>query len=60
MTKPSTNAAFTGSIPANYDTYLGPLLFEFSAADTARRVAAALDGPTRVLEVACGYQIVRN
>ena len=57
MTKPSTNAAFTGSIPANYDTYLGPLLFEFSAADTARRVAAALDGPTRVLEVACGTGI---
>ena len=57
MTKTSTNASFTGSIPENYDTYLGPLLFEFSAADMARRVADGLDRPGRVLEVACGTGI---
>ncbi len=57
MTKISTNASFTGSIPENYDTYLGPLLFEFSAADMARRVANGLGRPGRVLEVACGTGI---
>jgi ubiquinone/menaquinone biosynthesis C-methylase UbiE len=53
----STNAAFTGSIPENYDTYLGPILFEFSAADMARQVTAALERSARVLEVACGTGI---
>jgi len=57
MTATSTHASFTGSIPENYDSYLGPLLFEFSAADMARRVADALDRPARVLEVACGTGI---
>ena len=57
MSTTSTNTSFTGSIPENYDTYLGPLLFEFSAADMARRVAAALGRPARVLEVACGTGI---
>ncbi len=57
MTETSTHTSFTGGIPENYDTYLGPLLFEFSAADTARRVAAALGAPARVLEVACGTGI---
>jgi ubiquinone/menaquinone biosynthesis C-methylase UbiE len=57
MTATSTHASFTGSIPENYDRYLGPLLFEFSAADMARRVAGALDGPAKVLEVACGTGI---
>ena len=57
MASADTHASFTGSIPENYDTYLGPLLFEFSAADMATRVARALDGPARVLEVACGTGI---
>ncbi len=57
MTASSTQASFTGGIPENYDTYLGPLLFEFSAADMAQRVAEALGRPARVLEVACGTGI---
>jgi len=31
--------AFTGSIAASYDRYLGPLLFEPYAVDLARRLA---------------------
>ena len=57
MAEISTNASFTGTIPENYDTYLGPLLFEFAAADMADRVAKALDGPGKLLEVACGTGI---
>lgn len=57
MSGTSTNAAFTGSIPEHYDTYLGPILFEFSGADMARQVTAALNRPARVLEVACGTGI---
>ncbi len=57
MAATSTNVSFTGSIPEVYDTYLGPLLFEFSAADFARRVAAAFGRPGKVLEVACGTGI---
>ena len=50
------DAAFVGSIPENYDRYLGPLFFrEYAAA-----MAARLDvGPgMRVLETACGTGIV--
>lgn len=57
MTATSTQASFTGSIPENYDTYLGPLLFEFSAADMARRISEALGRAAKVLEVACGTGI---
>ena len=53
----STHSSFTGSIPENYDTYLGPLIFEFTAADMARRVAEVFDNPVRILEVACGTGI---
>ena len=53
----STTGSFIGTIPQNYDTYLGPILFEFTGADMARRVAAAFNGPARVLEVACGTGI---
>lgn len=49
---PSLTADFDGSIPALYDRHLGPLIFEPSAIDLARRVADAR--PRRVLEVACG------
>jgi SAM-dependent methyltransferase len=57
MTEPSTQVSFTGSIPRNYDTYLGPFLFEFSGADMAQRITAAVGGAARVLEVACGTGI---
>lgn len=57
MPDTSTMAQFTDGIPGNYDTYLGPLLFEFTAADTAQRVAKTLSGPARILEVACGTGI---
>lgn len=48
--------AFTGSIPALYDRYLGPLIFAPYAADLATRVTEA--APRRVLETACGTGIV--
>jgi len=53
----SGHAQFVGSIPQNYDEHLGPLLFEFSAADLAERVSNAAPGARRVLEVACGTGI---
>jgi ubiquinone/menaquinone biosynthesis C-methylase UbiE len=52
-----SHAAFSGSIPAAYDAYLGPLLFEFTAADIARRVAEAIGEGTQILEIACGTGI---
>ena len=48
---------FVGSIPEIYDGHLGPLFFEFSAADLAGRVSAAVPEGGRVLEVACGTGI---
>jgi SAM-dependent methyltransferase len=50
------DAAFVGSIPANYDHYLGPLFFH----DHADAMAACLDvrPGIRVLETACGTGIV--
>jgi ubiquinone/menaquinone biosynthesis C-methylase UbiE len=51
-----SSAEFTGSVPANYDKYLGPVLFEPYAADLAARLPAG-DG-LRVLELACGTGIV--
>jgi len=48
--------AFTGSIPALYETYLVPLIFEEYAVDLARRVAAR--SPKRVLEIAAGTGVV--
>jgi SAM-dependent methyltransferase len=50
------HAAFVGSVPANYDRFLGPLLFHAYADDLAERLPLA-DG-LRVLEVACGTGIV--
>ena len=52
----STDAAFSGSIPALYDRCLGPLLFEPYARDMAERVAALR--PRRILETAAGTGIV--
>jgi ubiquinone/menaquinone biosynthesis C-methylase UbiE len=50
------DAAFVGSIPANYDRYLGPLLFEAYADDVAERVVVTPG--MRVLEIACGTGVV--
>jgi ubiquinone/menaquinone biosynthesis C-methylase UbiE len=44
--------AFAGSIPANYDQYLGPLLFEPYALDIVERLQN--DKLQNVLELACG------
>lgn len=43
--------SFTGSIPQNYDFYLGPLFFEPYALDLVSRIH---NKPTAVLELACG------
>jgi len=53
---PIDNTAFIGSIPENYDRYLGPTLFEPYAKDLVERVAIPEDGS--LLEVACGTGIV--
>ena len=50
------DAAFVGSIPVNYDRYLGPLLFEQYADDLAARIAVTPG--MRVLEIACGTGLV--
>jgi SAM-dependent methyltransferase len=52
----STAAEFSGSVPAFYDRYLGPVLFEPYAADLVSRLPKG-DG-LRVLELACGSGIV--
>lgn len=49
-------AEFTGSIPAAYDTILGPLLFEPYARDLAARLT--VPPAAAVLEVACGTGIL--
>lgn len=53
---PAENVAFVGSIPENYDRYLGPVLFEPYAKDLVERVNVPEDG--WLLEVACGTGIV--
>ena len=50
------DAAFVGSIPENYDRYLGPLFFHDYAALMAARLEVRPD--MRVLETACGTGIV--
>ncbi len=52
----SKDAAFAGSIPELYDTYLVPLIFEGYAQSLARRVAEAR--PMQVLEIAAGSGVV--
>lgn len=51
-----SDKGFTGSIPAFYDRYLGPMLFEPYAADMAARVETLT--PLNVLETAAGTGIV--
>jgi ubiquinone/menaquinone biosynthesis C-methylase UbiE len=48
----SSLSAFAGSIPANYDKFLGPLLFEPYALDLAERLKGRR--LCSVLELACG------
>jgi ubiquinone/menaquinone biosynthesis C-methylase UbiE len=43
-------ASFAGSVPQNYDRYLGPVLFEPYALDMMDRIA----GAKNILEIACG------
>jgi ubiquinone/menaquinone biosynthesis C-methylase UbiE len=50
------NTAFVGSIPENYDRYLGPVLFEPYAADLVGRLK--VPEQASVLEIACGTGIV--
>lgn len=50
------HAAFIGSIPQNYDRYLGPVFFHHYADDLAARLVVTPG--MRVLETACGTGIV--
>ncbi|MEP7050874.1 MAG: class I SAM-dependent methyltransferase [Pseudomonadota bacterium] len=52
----AADAIFAGSIPAIYEQYLVPLLFEPYADDLARRIATLRDGV--MLEVAAGTGVV--
>ena len=47
-----SDVAFTGTVPAAYDRYLVPLLFEPYAVDLTRRAARL--APANLLEVAAG------
>ena len=47
----STSATFVGSIPEDYDTFLGPFLFEPYAADLAARMSLAPG--SSILETSC-------
>ena len=47
---------FSGSIPAAYDRYLGPILFQPYAEDLASRLP--VNKPGSVLELACGTGIL--
>lgn len=49
-------ADFSGAIPENYDSGLGPIIFAGYATDIARRTASG--SPSRVLETAAGTGIV--
>jgi ubiquinone/menaquinone biosynthesis C-methylase UbiE len=54
----STDIVFAGSIPALYDRYLGPLLFEPYARETAARLADLKAGT--LLETAAGTGLVTS
>lgn len=53
---PESDSTFAGSIPALYDRYLGPMIFEPYALDLAARLADVQGG--RLLEIAAGTGIV--
>jgi ubiquinone/menaquinone biosynthesis C-methylase UbiE len=48
----ASNTAFAGLVPANYDKYLGPVLFEPYALDLYERMIE--DNAGDILEIACG------
>lgn len=50
------SVSFAGSIPENYDRYLGPMFFQPYAADLISRLSIAESGS--LLELACGTGIV--
>jgi ubiquinone/menaquinone biosynthesis C-methylase UbiE len=50
------NAQFAGSIPAAYDRYLGPILFQAYAEDMAAQLK--MGAHSSVLELACGTGIL--
>jgi ubiquinone/menaquinone biosynthesis C-methylase UbiE len=54
--KRDPNVVFEGSIPASYDRYLGPTLFEPFAKDLAARLPNKQ--LTNLLEIACGTGIL--
>jgi len=54
--KRDPNVIFEGSIPGNYDRYLGPALFEPFAKDIIARLSD--EQPAKVLEIACGTGIL--
>jgi len=54
----SGTSLFSGSIPQNYDKYLGPYLFEPYAIDLAGRLKS--DNCKALLELACGTGRVTN
>ncbi len=56
MTNTASDTIFAGSIPALYDQYLGPLIFEPYADDLAMRLSGLSEG--RILETAAGSGIV--
>jgi SAM-dependent methyltransferase len=56
MGSPDIDKSFHGSIPALYEQYLVPLIFEPYAMDLANRVASR--PTTRILEVAAGTGVV--
>ena len=57
MTAHDPNIEFTGSIPALYDRFLGPVIFTPYADDLTARVRAGLTAG-RLLETACGTGLV--
>lgn len=54
--KRDPNIIFEGSVPENYDRYLGPALFRPFAQDITARLKAAQ--PKKILELACGTGIL--
>jgi SAM-dependent methyltransferase len=56
MKRVDSDKVFAGTMPALYDTYLVPLIFEPYAADLAARIASR--PPTRLLEIAAGTGVV--
>ncbi|MES2017666.1 MAG: class I SAM-dependent methyltransferase [Pseudomonadota bacterium] len=56
MSSSDTDKIFAGQIPALYERYLVPLIFEPYAQDMARRLASRT--PSRVLEIAAGTGVV--